>query len=225
MAKQTDNTLTALTIGNNGALHVSWVDGTGKWNGPAPISQPNYAIPGSPIAMAKQTKDILSALTIDKNGALHVSWVVGTGKWNGPVAITPKNVVFPPGAPIGMTTHIDHHYNGVTYTQRPSLHAYIQANDGSVYHSWVYGTGIWNRPGSNPPGSVFPPERLPDIYITQLSPKGLFPPGAGVAGAEVTRGYYSEKELPMNTVYALFINKDGALSCEPCFGGPFKNQK
>ena len=46
MAKQTATTLTALIVGNNGALHVSWVDGTGKWNGPAPISPPNYAPPG-----------------------------------------------------------------------------------------------------------------------------------------------------------------------------------
>jgi hypothetical protein len=89
----------------------------------------------------------------------------------------------------------------------------------------VYGTGIWNSGGTSPPGSVFPPKLLPDIYMTQLSPKGLFPPGAGVSGAEVTEGYYSEKKLPNNTVYALFVNKDGQLSCEPCFGGPFKNQK
>jgi hypothetical protein len=41
-----------LTVGSNGAIHVSWVDGTGRWNGPVPISQPNFATPGSPIAMA-----------------------------------------------------------------------------------------------------------------------------------------------------------------------------
>lgn len=220
MAKQTNDLLSAVSVGNNGALHVSWVVGTGKWQGPVPISPPNYAIPGSPIAMAKQTKDILSALTIDKNGALHVSWVVGTGKWNGPVAITPKNVVFPPGAPIGITPKISHNYDGETYTQRPSLHAFIQANDGSIYQSSVYGTGTWNDWASKSPA------RITDVYITQISPKGLFPPGAGVAAAEVGRGFQdAEKELPTSSVFALFINKDGQLSCEPCYGGPFRNQK
>jgi hypothetical protein len=38
MAKQTPNQLTALTVGKNGDLHVSWVVGTGKWSGPVKIS-------------------------------------------------------------------------------------------------------------------------------------------------------------------------------------------
>jgi hypothetical protein len=64
MAKQTANTLTALTVGNNGALHVSWVDGVGMWNGPVPISQPNMFPPGAGTGLSKQTDDTLTALTV-----------------------------------------------------------------------------------------------------------------------------------------------------------------
>src|ERR671919_603775 len=75
MTKQTDDVLTALSVGRDGSLRVSWVVGTGKWNGPAPISQPNLFPPGAGIGMSKQTNDILTALTVGNNGALHVSWV------------------------------------------------------------------------------------------------------------------------------------------------------
>ena len=89
MAKQTNNQLTALTVGKNGALHVSWVVGTGKWQGPVGISPPNMFSPGAGIAMTYfPGASALEALTVGKDGGLYVSWVVGTGKWNGPVKIS-----------------------------------------------------------------------------------------------------------------------------------------
>jgi hypothetical protein len=44
--------------------------------------------------------------------------------------ITPKEWVFPAGAPIGMTEHVD-------TLKRTSLEAYLLANDVTVYESWV----------------------------------------------------------------------------------------
>jgi hypothetical protein len=109
--------------------------------------------------------------------------------------------------------------------KRTSLQAYLLANDATVYKSWVFGTWAWNKLGSNPPGSgPFPPERIDDIFITRISPKGMFHPGTGIATADHSSGFHSHG-APNNQVYALFVNKDGALSCTPCFGGPFKNQK
>jgi hypothetical protein len=72
MTKQTNDMLSALAVGNNGAIHGSWVVGTGKWNGPVPLSPPNFAPPGAGIAMAKQTDITTTALTVGNNGALHV---------------------------------------------------------------------------------------------------------------------------------------------------------
>ena len=133
VAQQADSLVSALTIGNNGAMYVSWITGSGKWEGPVQISPPNIFPQGASIAMAKQTNNQLTALTVGKNGALHVSWVVGTGKWQGPVGISPPNT-FPPGSGIAMVN-----FNGV-------LEALTAGKDGSIYVSWVAGTGKWNGP-------------------------------------------------------------------------------
>jgi hypothetical protein len=132
-AQQADNLVSSLSIGSNGAMHVSWVLGGGKWQGPVQISPPDIFPLGASIAMAKQTPNQLTALTVGKNGALHVSWVVGTGKWQGPVGISPPNT-FSPGAGIAMVN-----FNGV-------LEALTVGKDGGLYVSWVVGTGKWNGP-------------------------------------------------------------------------------
>ena len=135
MAQQADNLVSALTIGNNGAMYVSWVVGSGKWEGPVQISPPGTFPLGAPIAMAKQTNNQLTALTVGKNGALHVSWVVGTGNWQGPVGISPPNM-FSPGAGIAMT-----YFPGAG-----ALEGLTVGKDGGLYVSWVVGTGKWNGP-------------------------------------------------------------------------------
>jgi hypothetical protein len=145
MAKQTDTTTTALTVGNNGALHVSWVDGTGAWNGPAPISPPNFAPPGAGIAMAKQTNNQLTALTIGNNGALHVSWVVGTGEWQGPLGISPSNM-FQPGSPIAMAKQTNNILSALSVDKNGALHV-----------SWVVDGGRWQGPVGITPPKLFPP--------------------------------------------------------------------
>jgi hypothetical protein len=135
VAQQADNLVTALTIGNDGSLRVTWVTGDGKWQGPVGISPSNTFPRGAPIAMTKQTKDVLTALVVGNNGALQVSWVVGTGKWQGPVGISPPNM-FSPGAGISMT-----YFSGAS-----ALEALTVGKDGGLYVSWVVGTGKWNGP-------------------------------------------------------------------------------
>jgi hypothetical protein len=135
VAQQADNLVTALTIGNDGSLRVTWITGDGKWQGPVGISPPNTFPRGAPIAMTKQTKDVLTALAVGNNGALQVSWVVGTGKWQGPVGISPPNM-FSPGAGIAMT-----YFSGAS-----ALEALTVGKDGGLYVSWVVGTGKWNGP-------------------------------------------------------------------------------
>jgi hypothetical protein len=209
MTKQTDEVLTALSVGRDGSLRVSWVVGTGKWNGPAPISPPNFAPPGAAIAMAKQTANTLTALIVGNNGALHVSWVDGTGKWNGPAPISPPNM-FPAGAGIGMSKQTN-----------DILTALTVGNNGALHVSWVVGTGKWNgpapisRPDFAAPGSPIAMTKQTANTLTaltvgdtgngdalhvswvdgtgrwngpaQISPPGLYPPsGTGIAMTKQT---------------------------------------
>jgi hypothetical protein len=143
MAQQADNLVSALALGNDGAMYVSWAVGGGEWQGPVGISPPKIFPPGAAIAMTKQTKDVLSALTVGNDGALYVSWIVGGGVWNKPagatgpgpyppVGISPKGV-FSPGAGIAMVN-----FRGV-------LEALTAGKDGSIYVSWAAPRG-WQGP-------------------------------------------------------------------------------
>jgi hypothetical protein len=96
IAKQSNDVLTAVAVGNDGALYVSWT-APGGWNkpsnakGPGPyspvaISPKGLFPPGAGIAMVN-FNGVLEALTAGKDGSIYVSWVVGMGKWNGPVRI------------------------------------------------------------------------------------------------------------------------------------------
>ncbi|VWB44814.1 hypothetical protein BUB20358_02004 [Burkholderia ubonensis] len=79
-------------VGSNGALHVAWVNGAGRWNGPAPISPPGLFPPGAAVAASNQfgISDQTDVFAVDGNGILHVAWVNGAGGWNGPVPIVPR---------------------------------------------------------------------------------------------------------------------------------------
>jgi hypothetical protein len=142
MAQQADNLVSSLSIGNNGAMYVSWVVGAGKWEGPVQISPPEMFPRGASIAIAKQTKDVLTALAVGNDGTLYVSWTA-PGGWNKPlnakgpgpyppVGISPKGL-FPPGAGVAMVN-----FNGV-------LEALIAGKDGSIYVSWTAPKG-WQGP-------------------------------------------------------------------------------
>ena len=79
MAPHTDDVLTGLSIGKDGATYVTWKIVVGKWS-TVPSSPKGIFPPGANIAMAKQNNNLLTALAVGNNGALHVSWVVDTGK-------------------------------------------------------------------------------------------------------------------------------------------------
>jgi hypothetical protein len=147
VAQQLDNQATALAVGNDGAMYVSWAFGDGKWQGPVRTSPPNTFPPGAAIAMAKQTKDVLSALAVGNDGALYWSSVVRGEAWNkpppgtfasppfSPQPISPKGM-FQPGAGVAMTY----------FTGAGALEALTAGKDGVPYVSWVVGTGKWNGP-------------------------------------------------------------------------------
>lgn len=169
MVPQTNDVLTGLTIGKDGAIYVTYKVGVGKWN-TVGISPKGIFPPGANIAMAKQADNLLTALAVGNNGAIYVSWVVDTGKWNGPVQITPivkypnlaKNhpnypnfeyPKFPPGGNIAITKQTNN-----------MLTAFAIDTYGGLYQLWVIGTGEWNKPTDQRTGAERGMPALEDMY-------------------------------------------------------------
>ena len=128
--------LDALLVGNNGQVNVLWaVDGV-NWQGPVPITDVGYALPGTHIALAHQTAmNQLTALFVDATGAINVIWVTEEGAWSKPVRLTGAKVA-PPGAPIALA----HQTNSF------QLDALFVDAEGAVNVMWVTGEGAWNGP-------------------------------------------------------------------------------
>jgi len=130
-------------VDNNGQLKVYWVQGTGAWGGPVPISAPGIAPPGSAVAASRQfgVSNQTDVFVIDNNGQLNVFWVQNTGAWNGPLKVGPQHVAAP-GASIvasqqfGLSEQTDVFVINETGTNAPGWPV--------VY--WVDAAGNWNGP-------------------------------------------------------------------------------
>ncbi|MER5298651.1 hypothetical protein ABT039_04200 [Streptomyces lasiicapitis] len=131
---QRANQLDALAIDGDGVVNVMWVEGTGAWHGPLPITAA-VAPPGGPLALARQTDNQLDAVFVDKEGAVNVMWVVGTGSWQGPVRITPTDYAPRNTAHIALAKQTDNQLDAV----------FIDKN-GAVNVMWVTGTDSWHEP-------------------------------------------------------------------------------
>jgi hypothetical protein len=143
-------------IDDNGALHVSWVDGAGAWKGPGPIGQPGLFPPRAAVAASNQfsLQNQTDVFAVASNGALHVAWVDGAGAWKGPGQIGQPGLL-PPGAAVAAS-------NQFGLPDQTDVFA-VGAN-GALYVAWVDGAGAWKGPG-------------------QIGQPGLFPPGAAVAAS------------------------------------------
>jgi hypothetical protein len=145
MCRQTDDTLTALAVDNEGTLTVSWVDGSGLWQGPKLIGPINKFSRGAPVAMCKQTDDVLTALAVDNQGAMNVMWIEGTGPWQGPNKISPPDFR-PEETHVAMCKQTD-----------DTLTALAVDKDGALTMLWVDGTGPWQGPARISDSDVFRP--------------------------------------------------------------------
>jgi hypothetical protein len=95
------------TVGSNGQLSVSSVEGAGNWSQPLPISPANFAIPLSSIAACEYLgPGILGAVVFifDVKGALHVFANSSfRGSWSG-APISPSGTA-PAGACLAVAPH------------------------------------------------------------------------------------------------------------------------
>ena len=162
-------------MANDGAAHVTWVVGSGRWTdgspgitGPAAITPADLAPPGASIAVAKQSANQLDAFFVGNDGAVHVTWVIGGGRWTdgaagnqGPVPITPAGLA-PKGACVTAAAQ-----NG------QQLDVFVVANDGAIYVTWVVGGGHWTdgTPGNPSPARVTPQgQAKPGSCVAVLKP-------------------------------------------------------
>src|SRR5205807_2500614 len=152
IANQTD----VFDVAANGAVEVSWVQGTGGWNGHVPISSPGLAPVGAHLAVSQQLgiPDQTDVLVVGKDGATRVLWVDGAGHWNGPLAISPAGLA-PAGA--GLTA-------SAQFGVPNQTDVFAVGNDGAARVLWVAGAGPWSGP-------------------LAISPAGLAPAGAGLAAS------------------------------------------
>lgn len=148
--RQSANQIDTFVVGNDGAVYVTWVVGSGHWSDgtpgnppPARITPANFAPPGACLATAYQTNDQLDVFVVGHDGAIHVTWVIGLGIWSdgepghdGPARITPLDLA-PPGAHLAADKQ--------TVDQ---LNTFVVGNDGAIHVTWVIGTGIWTDGGA-----------------------------------------------------------------------------
>ncbi|MUL86571.1 MULTISPECIES: sialidase family protein [unclassified Mycolicibacterium] len=88
-----DNQLDAVFVDSEGRVNVMWVSHYGKWQGPVAMTEPGYAVPGTPVALQHQVdNNQLDAVFVDTYGAVNVMWVSHYGKWQGPVAMTAAGI-------------------------------------------------------------------------------------------------------------------------------------
>jgi hypothetical protein len=128
--------LDAFVVDSSGALQVLWVIGGGEWQGPARLTNLEFAPPGAAVTVAHQgTMGQLDAFVVDRSGALQVLWVIGGGQWQGPVAMTNPGI-----APAGSAVAVA---NQGTTNQ---LDAFVVDNSGAMQVLWVIGGGQWQGP-------------------------------------------------------------------------------
>jgi hypothetical protein len=129
-----NNQLEALTVGNNGAMHIIWKANNSPWQGPVAIT-PAAFVPGGGITCAfYPVNNQLEALTVGRDGRAHILWKANNEPWQGPVAISPP--IFPPGGDIACAF----------YPLNNQLEALTIGNDGRVHIIWKANNGPWQGP-------------------------------------------------------------------------------
>jgi hypothetical protein len=183
-AHQTDNhQLDVFFIGEDGALHVSWVIDGGIWQGPVAITPPGVAPKGGGVATAYQVDTHqLDVFFIGEDGGLYVSWVIDGGHWQGPVRISPPGV-----APKGSRLATAHQ------TDDSQLDVFFIGNDRGLNVSWVVGGGIWQGPVNVSDGFRLTPIRkdghfYPFTYVENGVPHTI--PGDGTPTGAFSYGQH-----------------------------------
>jgi hypothetical protein len=143
------NQTDVFAIGDNGQLHVFWVNGPGNWQGPVGLGPVGAFPPGAGLAASPQygAPNQTDVFAVSNNGQLNVFWVDGGGAWQGPVGLGPTGA-FPPGAALAASNQF-----GVPN----QTDVFVIGDTGQLHVFWVNGPGNWQGPvglgAALPPGA------------------------------------------------------------------------
>jgi uncharacterized integral membrane protein len=131
------NQTDVFVVENDGATHVSWVQGAGTWHAPLGIA-PGNSPPGAALAASNQfgIPNQTDVFVVANDGTTRVSWVQGGGTWNGPLAITPTGF-----AATGVALAASNQFGISNQTD-----VFVVAKNGTTDVSWVEGAGTWKGP-------------------------------------------------------------------------------
>jgi hypothetical protein len=160
---QGPNQVDAFVAGNDGAVYVTWVVGSGVWTdgianhgSPARITPAGVMPAGGCLATAPQTSNQVDVFYVGNDGAVYVTWVIGMGHWSDgtpgnpfPARITPANFATP-GACVAAASQTANQLDAFV----------VNRNDHAVYVTWVVGAGIWTDGMGNhgSPARITPPQ-------------------------------------------------------------------
>jgi hypothetical protein len=107
MAQQPPNGRTdVFVIDSQGGLNVFWIEGYGvSWNGPEPLSGPDFAPPGAPlVACEMPASETVNVFVVDNEGCLY-RYEAGppTGRWAAEAIGDPLVGGLPAGAPLDVS--------------------------------------------------------------------------------------------------------------------------
>jgi hypothetical protein len=137
------NQTDVFAIGDNGQLHVFWVESGGTWNGPAGLGPAGLFPAGAALTASNQygIPAQTDVFAIGNNGQLQVFWVESGGAWAGPGGIGPAGV-FPPGTAVAASPQ---------YGLPDQTDVFAIGDNGQLHVAWVVGGGAWNGPVSLAP--------------------------------------------------------------------------
>jgi hypothetical protein len=132
------NQTDVFVVENDDAIHVSWVQGAGTWQGPLRITPTGVEEPSAELASSQQfgISNQTDVFAVEKDGTIDVSWVQGGGAWGGPLAIT-KTGFAAPGAALAASNQF-----GIPN----QTDVFVVASDGATHVSWVEGGSSWQGP-------------------------------------------------------------------------------
>lgn len=89
----TTNQLDVFAIGNDGALHTSWVVGSGSWSlFPLSLSGTSAAPPGGGVGIGHQGASQTDVFFVGYDGFVKAAWVVNQGAWNLPINLGTSSI-------------------------------------------------------------------------------------------------------------------------------------
>jgi len=148
-----------------GALGVQWKDHDSQWRGPAKLTGPGFAAPGSPLAGFWQpTYHQLHVFGITTDGAIDMLYKTDNGKWSAPTRMTGPGAAVPGSQPVA-----------IYQPTGGESQLFYTGSDGSVNLLWKPYNEKWRPPFAIAgPGTAAPGAWLTGLYYAPYDQLEIF---------------------------------------------------